>query len=174
MGKCPANFFRRDFGKNLSSKKKSLKFRSMAVNSSLQFKKIVVPIDFSKISQKALNQAVAFAKQSKATLVLIHVVTFSIAASVEQFSVIDWYQRLIKDAKKNLEKLKQGLDSSISAEIIVETGVPFDVICKIAKKKKADLIVVTTHGYSGLKHAILGSTAERVIRHASCPVLVIR
>lgn len=144
----------------------------MAANSSLQFKKILVPIDFSKTSQKALNQAVALAKQSKATLVLIHVVTFSVAASVEQFSVIDWYQSLIKDAKKNLEKLKKSL--SLSVETVVETGVPFDVICKIAKKKKADLIVITTHGYSGLKHAILGSTAERVIRHANCPVLVIR
>lgn len=144
----------------------------MAANSSLQFKKILVPIDFSKTSQKALNQAVALAQQSKAALVLVHVVTFSVAASVEQFSVIDWYQSLIKDAKKNLEKLKKNL--SLSVETVVETGVPFDVICKIAKKKKADLIVITTHGYSGIKHAILGSTAERVIRHASCPVLVVR
>lgn len=146
----------------------------MASNSSSQFKKILVPVDFSKTSQKALDQAVILAKQSKASLVLIHVVTFTVAASVEQFSVIDWYQHLIKEAKKDLEKLKQRLSNSVPIEIVVETGVPFDVICKTAKKKKVDLIVITTHGYSGIKHVLLGSTAERVIRHASCPVLVIR
>ena len=136
------------------------------------FKKILVPVDFSKTSQKALDQAIALAAQSKASLVLIHVVTFTAAATVEQFSMIEWYQRLKEDAKKNLQKLQKRI--SIKSEIVVETGVPFDVICQTAKKKKADLIVVSTHGFSGIKHVLLGSTAERVIRHATVPVLVVR
>ena len=111
----------------------------MAINSvalSSQFKKILVPIDFSKMSQKALDQALAFASQAKASLVLVHVVTFSVATSVEQFSMIDWYERLIKEAKKNLAKLQKRIPSSLRTEVVVETGVAFDVICKIAKKKK--------------------------------------
>jgi nucleotide-binding universal stress UspA family protein len=57
---------------------------------------------------------------------------------------------------------------------IVIDGVPFDEIAKEAKAWEADLIVIATHGYTGLKHVLLGSTTERVVRHAPCPVLVVR
>lgn len=146
----------------------------MATKNSAQFKKILVPLDFSSTSQKALNRAIALAQQSQATLILIHVVTFTMVAGAEQFTAIDWYQRLQDEAKKNLQKFQKKIPASIRSEIMLDTGTPYDLICRAAKKKNVDLIVISTHGFSGLKHVLLGSTAERVIRHATCPVLVVR
>ncbi|MBX7157194.1 MAG: universal stress protein [Verrucomicrobiae bacterium] len=146
----------------------------MSMKNPAQFNKILVPLDFSPTSQKALNRAIALAQQSKASLILIHVVTFTMVAGAEQFTAIDWYQRLQDEAKKSLKKIQNKIPASVRSEIILDTGNPFDLICRAAKKKNADLIVISTHGFSGLKHVLLGSTAERVIRHAPCPVLVVR
>jgi universal stress protein A len=66
------------------------------------------------------------------------------------------------------------VDKSITSEELVHIGRPYEEIITVAKEHKADLIIIATHGRSGLKHAFLGSTAERVVRHAPCPVLVVR
>jgi universal stress protein A len=64
--------------------------------------------------------------------------------------------------------------SGVKVSIAVREGTPFEEICRVSKTIRADLVVLTTHGYMGLKHVWLGSTAERVVRHAHCPVLVVR
>ena len=64
--------------------------------------------------------------------------------------------------------------ASIGAEALVRAGQPYYEITTAAKELDVDLIVITTHGRTGLKHALLGSTAERVVRHAPCPVLTVR
>ena len=66
------------------------------------------------------------------------------------------------------------LPPDVHASTLVEVGVGFDSITSVAKDRSADLIVITTHGYTGLKHVLMGSTAERVVRHAKCAVLVVR
>jgi universal stress protein A len=74
--------------------------------------------------------------------------------------------------KRLLERL--GIDAGMIDKTLVRHGVPFNEISGTASTLKADLIVIATHGYTGLKHVFLGSTAERVVRHAPCPVLVVR
>ncbi|HTD65875.1 MAG TPA: universal stress protein, partial [Candidatus Limnocylindria bacterium] len=69
---------------------------------------------------------------------------------------------------------KEGIRPALIKSTVVRNGVPFHEIAQAAATLKIDLIVISTHGYTGLKHVLLGSTAERVVRHAPCPVLVVR
>jgi len=79
-------------------------------------------------------------------------------------------------AKTRLKQLvgKEELGSALIEKLLVRHGAPFNEISRAAASLKVDLIVIATHGYTGLKHVLLGSTAERVVRHAPCPVLVVR
>ena len=77
--------------------------------------------------------------------------------------------------KKELDTLaKKTIEPEILKEVLVDVGTAFEVITNVAHDCQADLIVITTHGYTGIKHVFMGSTAERVVRHAPCPVLVVR
>lgn len=137
---------------------------------------ILVPLDFSEGSRNALRYAHSLAKQFGGKLLLFY--------ALEPVATPDFaYHPLVMDsgeaaakARQQLEALcqKEGVDASSVAEIIVHEGVAYGEITETAKKLKADLIVIATHGNTGLKHVLLGSTAERVVRHASCPVLVVR
>ena len=69
---------------------------------------------------------------------------------------------------------KTRLDQQLLKEVLVRVGTAFEVITNVARDCKADVIVITTHGHTGLKHVFMGSTAERVVRHAPCPVFVVR
>jgi len=82
---------------------------------------------------------------------------------------------MMKQGEADLERMAEDLGKAtgVKATAVVRDGKPFEEICQSAKTVGADLIVLTTHGYTGLKHVWLGSTAERVVRHASCPVLVV-
>jgi nucleotide-binding universal stress UspA family protein len=128
----------------------------------LRIKSILVPLDFSAPSMKALDYAVAVAKQFRAKLTLLHVVepiaTADFAASVPLVMEDD----KVMAAHRMLEM------------VLVRFGRSFHEIAEAARTRKVDLIVISTHGYTGLKHALLGSTTERVVRHAHCPVLVVR
>ena len=91
------------------------------------------------------------------------------------WSIIDGETRA-NLAKKELIEFarKAGLHNSAVEKTLVRNGVPYNEISRAAASLKVDLIVISTHGYTGLKHALLGSTTERVVRHAKCPVLVVR
>jgi universal stress protein A len=139
----------------------------------LKLKSILVPIDFSRISQKALDYALPLAKQFGATITLLH------AIEPPPYSVDLAY--LPKDGfpigpmKKELDALaKRTIEPALLNEAIVQVGAAFEVITNVARDSEVDLIVITTHGHTGLKHVFMGSTAERVVRHAPCPVLVVR
>jgi universal stress protein A len=82
----------------------------------------------------------------------------------------------MKQAEADLLRLAGSLrkTTGLKVSVLVRDGTPFEAICRASETLGADLIVLTTHGYTGLKHVWLGSTAERVVRHASCPVLVVR
>ena len=138
----------------------------------LPIRKIVVPVDFSKAGHVAISYAASFANRFKASLILTHVIQriyYADEFSYLQINTREMSQRVTKD----LRTLKMRLPASLKVEIEVRKGAPFREIIAVAKEAHADLIIMATHGYTGLKHTFLGSTAERVVRHASCPVLVV-
>ena len=145
--------------------------------SSFRLKKILVPMDFSNLSKDALPWAIFLAEQFKAEVVLLHVVEkFPIDNLLGRELMSHTIVPLMKEAKANLQRAAADLSKSIGLKISasVRDGKPHEEICAAAKSLGADLIVLTTHGYTGLKHVWLGSTAERVVRHAQRPVLVVR
>ncbi len=145
--------------------------------SPFKLKKILVPVDFSDLSKDALPQATLLAARCGAELVLLHIVEkFPIDYFLGYGLINKMLVPLMKQAEADLEQMAGGLSKStgLNVSAVVRDGKPFEVICQTAKTLGADMIVLTTHGYTGLKHVWLGSTAERVVRHASYPVLAVR
>lgn len=144
----------------------------------LPVKKILVPIDFSDCSQFALRYAVNLAKQVDGSLILVHVASSLIAPPEMQYVHVDLKQfqgEIETHASAKLTALAQKeIPATVPASPIVRHGTPWEEITRVAKDRKADLIVIGTHGYSALKQMLLGSTAEKVVRSAGCPVLVVR
>lgn len=143
----------------------------------LRIKSILVPLDFSTPSKKALDYAVAFARQFKAKLTLLHVVepvaTPDFAAS---FPLAMENDKVMAAARKELERTVKmaRIPRGAVEKLLVRSGRSFHEIADAAHTRKVDLVIIATQGYTGLKHALLGSTTERVVRHATCPVLVVR
>jgi nucleotide-binding universal stress UspA family protein len=141
-------------------------------------KKILVPTDFSKLSTDALPWANFLAARFGAELVLLNVTEkFPIDYLLGRELMNHTITPLMKQAEAGLERMAASLSKStgVSASAVVrDGGRPYKEICDAAKALGADLIVQTTHGYTGLKHVWFGSTAERVVRHAPCPVLTVR
>jgi universal stress protein A len=156
---------------------KAAKIATTAVPLPLRIKSILVPLDFSPPSKKALDYAVMFARQFKAKLTLVHVVeavaTPDFAAS---FPLTMEDDKLMAAAKNRLEGAVKAarISRTVVEKILVRFGRSFHEIADAARTRKVDLIIIATHGYTGLKHVLLGSTTERVVRHAPCPVLVVR
>ncbi len=147
----------------------------------LSIQNIVVPIDFSKMSVQAIQIAKRLARRFGASIHLAHVRHFNCAADfvapappIVPFSFMPYEQNGEQAALKELKKVADECGVS-SASCNVLTGAPpFDEICPLAQTIPADLVVMPTHGRTGLKHVFLGSTAERIVQHSSCPVLVTR
>lgn len=141
-------------------------------------KKILCPTDFSDFSMYALTYAVSFAQQYKAKLLLMHAVDVFLhdpayfAPYVPDGSAFEDFE---KKARARLEEIcKKNVPAGVEAEPIVKVGRAFVEIVRAARAMDVDLIVIATHGRSGLSHAMFGSTAERVVRKAPCPVLSIK
>lgn len=143
-----------------------------------EIKKILVPIDFSDYSKNALKYAVRFAKHFDAKIFLIYVVEpviypadFSMGQIAIPSTDIDINQR----AEEELNNLaKTFIDPFLQVECIIKTGKPFVEINDTASDKDVDLIIIATHGHTGVEHMLFGSTAEKVVRKAPCPVLTLR
>ena len=140
--------------------------------------KVLVPIDFSDYSKSALKYAVNFAKIFKADIFLIYVVEpiiyppdFSMGQIAIPSVSTEWDER----AKEELDKLaKTEISSDVNVKTIIKTGKPFVEIIETATEENIDLIIIATHGHSGVEHILFGSTAEKVVRKAPCPVLTLR
>jgi nucleotide-binding universal stress UspA family protein len=148
-----------------------------AVPSPIRLKKILVPTDFSDCSKKALQYALVLAKRHEAAITLLYVVPAPNYASAE-FGPID-YASLESEMRTSGDKQLSALSvdelrGEVSGDTVVRTGAPAVEIIDVAEGLPADLIVISTHGHTGLKHVFLGSVAEHVVRHAPCPVLVVR
>jgi nucleotide-binding universal stress UspA family protein len=147
-------------------------------SSFLKPKRILVPIDFSEHAKKALKYAAAFGEQFGAEVLLLHVVepiVYPVEMGFVPPEIQDMGEKLVQNARERLQALADAeLKLPIKTTALISRGTAFQQIATVAQEKGADLIIVTTHGYTGLKHVLLGSTAERVVRHAPCPVLVVR
>jgi nucleotide-binding universal stress UspA family protein len=142
-----------------------------------KLRKILVPLDFSVCSKKALQYAVPLAKQFGASLALLHVVQEGYPVGGE-FATMD-YTRCGKElcdlTEKQLAVLaREELSPGVPAATLVRRGNPVQQIVDVARDLEIDLIILSTHGRTGLKHVFLGSTTENVVRGAPCPVLVVR
>jgi universal stress protein A len=144
----------------------------------MKLRNILVPIDFSPSSNKALNYALSFAEQFGAKLTLINVVEPAVYPTELGYVPIEidaLHRGMQNTAREKLAELTaKRVSGAFRANALVRVGRPHIEITAAAKELRADLIVIATHGYTGLKHAIMGSTAERVVRHAPCPVLTVR
>ncbi len=141
-------------------------------------KKILVPIDFSEYSKNALKYAVPFAAQFGAEIVLVYVVEPTIYPadlSFGQFGIPDVEEELSRKGDAELTNLiATEIKSEVKARKKVCIGKPFIEIIKTARDEEADLIILSTHGHTGVEHILFGSTAEKVVRKAPCPVLSLR
>lgn len=145
----------------------------------MKIKKILVAIDFSKLSYEALEYGIDLARDLGAKLSVLYVVEPLEFAGVDVLggtpiatqSIVDEH---LKQARAELERVKArklaGLEGSSTA---VRMGRPAEEIVAAGGKGKANLIVLGTHGRSGLSHLLMGSVSERVVRHAQCPVVVV-
>ncbi len=135
---------------------------------------ILVPTDFSAASLKAVSFAKDLAQQFGARVSLLYVIEPIVLPDAAALCALP-DEQLAARMRKRLSELAQGYEVKEFTfdRIIVRKGTPFHEIALAAAATKADMIVIATHGYTGLKHVLLGSTAERVVRHARCPVLVV-
>ncbi|MEW6303989.1 MAG: universal stress protein [Verrucomicrobiota bacterium] len=139
-------------------------------------KTILVPVDFSAASREALRQAIEFAKVFQASVILLHVVEPLHAGSrLESDEFLPFHARLVETANRELtEWANAEAKPHAPTKHFVREGVPYQVIVEMANKTGANLIMLSTHGHTGLRHVLLGSVAEKVVRHAHCPVMVLR
>jgi nucleotide-binding universal stress UspA family protein len=143
-------------------------------------KSILVPTDFSEFSDKALQQAIDIAKQFKSKIYLLHIVGIVIQCAVDYCldvqTVNEVEQKSIDSAKKMAEEQMAKFPDSKSVDISVDIrrGTPYEEILKDQQEKKIDLIVIASHGKTGLRHYLIGSVAEKVVQVAKCPVLLVR
>lgn len=143
----------------------------------VNIKNILCPIDYSVYSEMALKYAIEFAEKYQAKLYLMHVLDIRVYdindPDLYNVNIID-EETIHKLRERLLKCVNEDAKNKISVEAIIIQGVPFAEIIKAAKECKIDLIVLGTHGRTGLSHAIMGSVAEKVVRKAPCPVLTIR
>jgi len=140
--------------------------------------RILVPIDFSSHSKNALKYAIPMAEQFGATLHLIYVVEPTIYPADLGFGQVVMPGVEDELREKGAEELKSLIAEEIGARVkatsAVRTGKPHQEILQEAAEQKIDLIVIATHGHSGVEHILFGSTAARIMRLAKCPVLIVR
>tara|TARA_B100001964_G_scaffold153001_1_gene168344 strand:+ start:510 stop:968 length:459 start_codon:yes stop_codon:yes gene_type:complete len=142
----------------------------------ISLKKILCPIDHSDCSKEALRYAVSFAMKDKAKVVLLYIIDIrsfneglgAISAQIPNEETVEQLR------VKLLDCIPEEIRDDMDIEAIVAQGVPFAEIISTAKEKEIDMIVIGSHGRTGISHMMLGSVSEKVVRKAPCPVLTVR
>ncbi|MHC4140190.1 MAG: universal stress protein [Planctomycetota bacterium] len=142
----------------------------------ISLKKILCPIDHSDCSKEALKYAVSFAMKDEAKLYLLHII------DIRSFSEgLDAMSKPIPDEEtleqlrtKLLDCIPEDIRDDMDVEATVIQGIPFAEIISTAKEKEIDMIVIGSHGRTGISHMMMGSVSEKVVRKAPCPVLTVR
>ena len=140
-----------------------------------RIKTVLVTTDFSETSFRAFGLAAETAEKFGAKLILAHIEEDRLPPLVLEYTDVDLAEILRRQeerARKKLEEIAPDLGADVQLE--VAKGTPHVEIVRLAEELQVDLIVMATHGRGVISHAILGSTTERVLRHAPCPVLIVR
>ena len=146
----------------------------------LQLRRILLPTDFSRCANYALPYAASIARATGATIICVHVVEPIVPAVgysglAEPMPIADISEQLEDSAERELPQLAECDDfNGLKVEEVIVHGDAAAEIVRVAGEREVDLIVVSSHGRTGLGRIIFGSTAEAVVRHASCPVLVVK
>jgi nucleotide-binding universal stress UspA family protein len=144
----------------------------------MEIRQILAPTDFSESSQQAVAYAFEMAQTFRAKLLLLHVIEMP-AYPIDGFVPPSVGTTLLEDLERQAQlDLAQVLpgpqDDKVEVTRQVVVGIPYRKLAEVAAAEKTDLIVMATHGRTGLSHLVMGSVAERVVRTAPCPVLTIR
>jgi nucleotide-binding universal stress UspA family protein len=145
----------------------------------LEFTNIVVATDGSKYSVAAASEAIGLAKRNGSALTVLSVVPADIDTPVDVGFTVNQQELIaekeMQEAEKNARAVKEAAQKeNVSVKALIMSGKPADAIIEIAKERRADLIVLGSHGRTGLERLLMGSVAERVIVLATCPVLVVK
>ncbi|MFQ5667014.1 MAG: universal stress protein [Candidatus Binatia bacterium] len=139
------------------------------------FKAILCPTDFSPESYQALEYGVRFARISQGTILIAHILHNPASQEFQPDGYVLSFDQAKVRAQSALEDVRANrVGADTKCELLVDIGDPYDRLMAVAKERQVDLIVTSTHGRTGLKHLVLGSVAEKLIRHAPCPVFVVR
>jgi nucleotide-binding universal stress UspA family protein len=142
-------------------------------------RRILYAADFSPASRPAFARAIEFAKLARAELTVVHVVNPAIPYVGDGYVAPQLYDQIVTDLQTKAQKqlnqlLAKARAARVKAKGLLVEGVPHDRITRAARANRADLIVMGTHGHTGLARMILGSVAARVVATARCPVLTVR
>lgn len=144
----------------------------------IEIKRIMVPTDFSDYSSYALKYAVAFAQSFQARLYVVHACEHSVLGAGTEayhFSVPEFMAEVEKNEQAALARVVGDLVAQgLQAESVFKVGTAYGAIVDAARELDVDMIILATHGRKGVSHLVFGSTAEKVVRMAPCPVLTIK
>lgn len=146
----------------------------------MEIRTILLPTDFSECGNYALAYAASLARTFKASIICVNVIepivpTVGYSGMTEPMPLADITEQLEDSAERELPKLAEGADcAGLDVEELVVHGEAASEIVRVARERKVDLIVISSHGRTGLGRILFGSTAESVVRHAPCPVLVVK
>lgn len=145
------------------------------IRRSRTFRRVLFATDFSAASARAWNQALDIARANRAALRIVHVVSPLAQAQSVRWAYRELEAETLADAKKRmLALLRRARAVGVRASELYSRGTPHEGILRAARSHKADLIVIGTHGRTGLSGALLGSVAARVVATAPCPVMTVR
>jgi universal stress protein A len=143
-------------------------------------KAILVPTDFSEYSDRAIKEAVDIAAQNNAKIYLLHVVDKLQQCAIDYCIPIETMMKVQSDSEKEaVRKMQEEANKILQTRKIevafdIKSGTPYEEILKEQQERKADLIVIASHGRTGILKSLIGTVAERVMREAKCPVLLVR
>ena len=146
----------------------------------MHIRTILLPTDFSECGNYALSYAASLARTFKASIICLNVIepivpTVGYSGLTEPLPIADIAEQLEDSAERELPKLAECEDcAGLNVEELVVHGEASSEIVRVAKDRDVDLIVIASHGRTGLGRILFGSTAEAVVRHATCPVLVVK
>ena len=146
----------------------------------MQIRSILLPTDFSECGNFARSYAASLARKFGASIIAVHVIepmvpTVGYSGMTEPLPIADIADQLETSAERELPRIAEGEEcAGLEIEEVIVHGEAAAEIVRVAKERNADLIVLSSHGRTGLGRILFGSTAEAVVRHASCPVLVVK
>lgn len=146
----------------------------------MDIRTILLPTDFSECGNFALTYAASLARKFSASIICVHVIepivpTVGYSGMTEPLPIADITEQLEDSAERELPKLAECDEcAGIEVEELIVHGEAASEIVRVAKERDVDLIVIASHGRTGIGRILFGSTAEAVVRHASCPVLVVK